>query len=139
MNQYTFDQIELGMKVSFLYEITKEKMEQFLSISGDENPLHANLEYAKEQGHDEVVVYGMLSSAILSTLAGMYLPGKHSLIHCVEIHFLKPVFLSLCPLEVEATVIEKEERFSQITLKYCMRDQHHDKVARGTMKIGVTA
>lgn len=136
MNHYTFEEIEIGTDVTFEYELTKQKMAKFLEITEDINPLHCDLDYAKEKGYPENVVYGMLTSAILSTLAGVYLPGEHSLIHGVEINFVKPVFLSRCPLKINAKVIEKDERFSQITVKYVILDQLDDKVCRGIMKIG---
>ncbi len=136
MNQFTFEEIEIGTSVSFEFELTKEKMSQFLEITGDINPLHCDLDYAKEKGYPENVVYGMLTASILSTLAGVYLPGKHSLIHSVKINFVKPVFLSHCPLKVNAEVSEKDECFSQITLKFSIFNQNKEKVCRGIMKIG---
>lgn len=138
MNHYTFDEIELGKEVSFQYDIDENKMKMFLEITGDENPLHNDLEYAKKVGYSEKVVYGMLTSSILSTLAGVYLPGEHSLIHSVEINFVKPVFISKCPLTVNAKIVEKDDRFSTIKLKYTIVDQSLNKVCRGTMKIGFT-
>jgi len=136
VNHYTFEEIKIGTTANFEYELTKQKMRQFQAITGDINPLHIDLNYAKEKGFKENVVYGMLTSAILSTLAGVYLPGEKSLIHSVEINFLKPVFLSQCPLKIEATVTEKDERFSQITVKYTICNQLAVKVCKGTMKIG---
>ena len=138
MNCFYFEEIELDQKVSFEYEINEEKMQKFREITGDLNPLHCDLNYAKEKGYNENVVYGMLSASILSTLAGMYLPGKKSLIHEVEIKFAKPVFLSKMPLTVNAKVVSKDERFKQITLKYTIEDNTKSKVVRGTMKVGVT-
>ena len=137
MNCYKFNDINLNDEVTFEYTIDQSKMDAFRMITGDSNPLHCDLDYAKEQGYDENVVYGMLSASILSTLAGMYIPGKYSLIHSVEINFTKPVFISRCPLTVHAKVIEKDERFSQIVLKYDIKDTFNDKVCRGKMKIGV--
>lgn len=139
MNHYTFDEIELGKEVSFQYEIDDAKMSKFLEITGDKNPLHNDLEYAKNVGYPEKVVYGMLTSSILSTLAGMYLPGEYSLIHSVEINFVNPVFLSKCPLTVNAKVVSKDDRFQIITLKYYIVDQSFTKVCRGTMTIGFTS
>lgn len=136
MNHFSFDQIEIGTSVNFEYELTKKKMKQFKEITGDINPLHSDLNYAKEKGFNENVVYGMLTSSILSTLAGVYLPGEKSLIHNVEISFIKPVFLSNCPLNVRAKVIDKDERFSLIVLKYEIFDKLNEKVCRGIMKIG---
>lgn len=138
MNHYTIDEIKIGDEVSFLYELNEEKMDMFMKITGDTNPLHTDLEYAKEKGYDEKVVYGMLTSSILSTLAGIYMPGEYSLIHSVEINFVKPVFLSKCPLEVKAKVVEIDDRFNTIKLKYQIIDNTLEKVLRGSMKIGFT-
>lgn len=136
MNNYTFDQIEINDEVSFSYYITEEKMQMFLDITGDINPLHNDILYANEKGYDERVVYGMLTSSCLSTLAGVYMPGKYSLIHSVEINFIKPVFLSSSPLNVKAIVSNKDDRFKQIELKYSIYDKDNKKVCRGLMKIG---
>lgn len=138
MNHYTIEQIKIGDEVSFQYEITEEKMKMFMEITGDNNPLHTDLEYAKKKGYDEKVVYGMLTSSVLSTLAGMYMPGEYSLIHSVEINCVKPVFISKCPLKITAKVTEKEERFNTIKLKYSITDNTLEKVLRGNMIIGFT-
>ena len=136
MKHFNFEDIELGYEVSFNYEITEEKMQKFLEITGDINPLHNDLSYAKSKGYSEKVVYGMLTSSILSTLAGVYLPGEKSLIHEVSVSFVKPVFISNCPLIVQGKVINKDERFKQIEIKCSIFDKNGDKVLRGNMKIG---
>lgn len=138
MMEYTFSEIEIGMEVEFSYELNEEKMELFKKISGDFNPLHNDLEYAISLGYKERVVYGLLTDAALSTLAGMYLPGKYSLIHSIESSFLKPVFLSDCPLTVKAKVISKDERFKTIEIKYQIYNINDEKVCKGKMKIGVS-
>lgn len=136
MNCFNFEELKVGTEVSFDYELNEEKMSSFLKITGDKNPLHCDLKYANEKGFSEKVVYGMLTASILSTLAGMYLPGKYSLIHSVEINFIKPVFLSSSPLKIIAEVIEKDNRFYQIKLKYVIINKLNEKVCRGIMKIG---
>ena len=138
MNNFTFEEINLNHEISFKYEINEEKMQKFCEITGDENPLHCDLKYAKSIGYNEKVVYGMLTASILSTLAGMYMPGKKSLIHEVQTKFVKPVFISKMPLHVKAKVINKDERFKQIVLKYIIEDNTQQKVVRGTMKVGFT-
>ena len=137
MNQYTFEEIEIGHKETFTYEINEEKMNQFLFITNDINPLHNDLEYAKENGYPEKVVYGMLTSSALSTLAGVYLPGKYSLIHSIKLTFNNPVFLSNCPLNVIGEVVEKDERFKTIKVKFTILDKNDKKVSKGFMEIGV--
>ena len=137
MNQYHFYEISVGQTVEFFFDIDEQKMEMFKVISGDNNPLHNDRDYAAECGYEERVVYGQLTAAALSTLAGVYLPGKYSLIHSIETSFVSPVFISKCPLRVVAKVKEKDERFNLITLRFDIYDSDEAKVCKGKMKIGV--
>ena len=137
MNHLSFEEIEIGHEESFVFELNEEKMNQFLFITNDINPLHNDINYAKGKGFSEKVVFGMLTASCLSTLAGVYLPGEKSLIHSVEIKFVKPVLLSNCPLKVTGKVVSKDERFSTIEVKYNIIDSTNTKVLRGIMIIGV--
>lgn len=134
MNKYTFQQCKIGCKESFQTRITKEMMEDFRKITGDENPLHTDAEFASEKGFSKgCAVYGMLTSSFLSTLAGVYLPGENSLIQQVEVKFTKPVFVGDV-LEVIGEVVERNEVFHQLVLKVSIaRDK--EKVLRGKMKV----
>lgn len=73
---------------------------------------------------------------VLSTLAGVYLPGENSLIHSVETKFVKPVFVG-DTLLVSGEVVEKNEHFPVIKLKVVITNQKKEKVLRGSMQIGV--
>ena len=95
MNEYKWEEIDLSKeyKAEFSVEITEEMMEKFRMISGDDNPLHIDSDYAKAEGYQGRVVYGMLTSSLYSRLAGMYLPGKYCLLQRVDVHFHKPVYI----------------------------------------------
>lgn len=80
MNEYTYEQIEIGTKESFEVSVTEEMLESFKKITGDINPLHNDAEYARSMKYEDRVVYGMLTASFLSTLAGVYLPGKRVLL-----------------------------------------------------------
>ena len=136
MNTYTIDSICVGEKASFQATVTQEKMEQFRSISQDNNPLHCDSDYARECGHPGVVAYGMLTASFLSTLAGVYLPGKHSLIQTVEIKCTAPVHVN-DELTISGEVVEKNEMFSFIVVKYRIYNQYGKCVMRGKMQVGV--
>ncbi len=78
MNEYTLSEIAVGMKASFERTITREMEEMFRKISGDDNPLHWDDEYAGQAGGGRFnghVCYGMLTASLYSAMAGMYL-GK---------------------------------------------------------------
>ena len=84
MNHYTMEQLQPGMAEEFTVTVTEEMMAQFCAMSGDVSPIHMDAEYAAGRGYPGRVVYGMLGAAFFSTLAGVYLPGEHCLLHSVE-------------------------------------------------------
>ena len=136
MNHYRFSEIEPGKKESFTVTVTGEMMEHFRLITGDLNPLHNEEGYAKEKGYPGRVCYGLLTASFLSTLAGMYLPGEHSLIRGMEVNFRKPVMIG-DTLTITGTVTEKQERFSLFVMKVEIKNQEGEKVLKGSMQVGV--
>ena len=93
-------------------------------------------DYAAGRGYPGRVVYGMLGASFFSTLAGVYLPGEHCLLHSVEAKFAKPVFVG-DTLTVTGKVTEVNDTFGEITVKAVIENQNGQKVTRGLIKAGV--
>ena len=136
MNTYTFDEISIGQKESFTVTVTEAERDKFRDITGDINPLHNDPEYAKSKGYEKCVAFGMLSASYLSTLAGVYLPGKYSLIQKTEVNFRKPVYVG-DTLTIIGEVCDKSETFNVIDVKVEIRNQDGVKVVKGRMEIAV--
>lgn len=137
MNDFSFNDLEIGFRQEFEAHIDHDQMQKFMEITGDVNPLHRDEVFAQEHGYPDTVVYGMLSASYLSTLAGVYLPGKQSLIHYVEIKFIKPVFpRDTLHIRGEVTELNDIAGTKQMTLKVEIRNDKDEKVIRGKMKIG---
>ena len=137
MNEYKYQDIMIGLEESFSVRVTEEMMQNFRNTTLDNNPLHISDQFANEGGYQARVVYGMLTASFLSTLAGMYLPGKYSLIQSVQVDFVKPVFVNDV-LSVSGKVVEKNDLFKVFTMKITIRNQNEQKVCRGKMQIGVS-
>ena len=136
MNSYTFAQLVPGTKQTFSAEITEEKMALFYRLSGDCSPIHMDAAYAQERGYPGRVVYGMLGASLFSTLAGVYLPGEHCLLHGVECKFAKPVFIG-DTLTVTGEVVETNDTFHTIKIKASITNQNGETVTRGVIRTGV--
>ena len=136
MNDYRFEDISQGQTERLTRRITGEMMEDFRALTGDENPLHTDAEAARERGFKDRVSYGMLTASFLSTLAGVYLPGRYSLIQSVEIKFAKPVYIG-DELTVSGEITEKNDTYGLIFLKVTITEGSGKKVCRGKMQIGV--
>lgn len=136
MNSYTLAALHEGVCESFTVTVTQKMMDDFYAITGDCSPIHMDKAYAAKRGYDGCVVYGMLGASFFSTLAGVYLPGEHCLLHSVECKFAKPVFVG-DTLTVTGKVAEVNETFGEITVKTTIVNQHGQKVTRGLIKAGV--
>lgn len=134
MNEFTYDEIEASpeFSASFSVEITHEMMNDFKIITGDENPLHVEKEYALSLGYKDNVVYGLLTASFYSRLAGMYLPGKNCLLQRVDTHFHNPVFVGDV-LTVTGSVKKKVELGHTLVISAFITNQ--DGVVVNTAKI----
>ena len=111
-------------------------MDAFRAITGDVSPIHVDADYARGRGFPGRVVYGMLGASFFSTLAGVYLPGEHCLLHGVECKFAKPIFIG-DTLTVKGTVVGVSEIGSEAEIKAVITNQDGKRVTRGIIKAGL--
>ena len=136
MNSYKFVDINVGLEESFSVRVNSEKLDKFLTISGDINPLHTDAEYSKSKGFSDRVVYGMLTSSFFSTLVGVYLPGKYCILQGVDIQFSKPVYIDDI-LTITGKVSYINKAYKQVEIKAVIINQDNKKVSKATIKVGV--
>ena len=136
MNSYKFVDINVGLEESFSVRVSSEKLDKFLKISGDINPLHTDAEYSKSKGFSDRVVYGMLTSSFFSTLVGVYLPGKYCILQGVDIQFSRPAYIDDI-LTITGKVSYINEAYKQLEIKAVIINQDNKKVSKATIKVGV--
>lgn len=135
MNNYKFEDLKIGMSESFTVTVTEEMMDSFLNLSGDENPLHVDKEFALSQGYSDRVVYGLLTTSFISRLIGVLLPGRYCLLQGIELKYSKPVYVGDI-LIVRGVVDELHESVQRMTLKVEIINQDEKKVVKGKVEIG---
>lgn len=135
MNNYKFEDLKIGMSESFTVTVTEEMMNSFLELSGDENPLHNDEEFAKSQGYDSKVVYGLLTTSFISKLVGVLLPGKYCLLQGINLKYVKPVYVGDI-LIVRGVVDELHESVKRLTVKVEVINQDEKKVIKGKVEVG---
>jgi 3-hydroxybutyryl-CoA dehydratase len=128
--------MKVGLEESFEVKLDASKMEKFLEISNDVNPLHVDSDYAKEKGFVDKVVYGILTSSFFSTLVGVYLPGKYCILQGIDIQFSKPVYINDL-LTISGKVSYINEAYKQVEIKANISNQENNKVLRATIKVGL--
>ena len=136
MNEYRITYLSTGKQESSTVTVTEDMMDKFRAITGDINPLHVSDDFAKGKGFPQRVAYGMLTASLISTLGGVYLPGKYCLIQGVEVRFAKPVFVGDV-LEVTGETVKVDRDLRYLEIKVTIRNQRNEKVLRGLLKAGV--
>lgn len=136
MNEYKFSDIKIGLEESFSIKIDCSKLDKFLDISGDTNPLHVDSRHAKKKGFKDKVVHGLLTSSFYSTLVGIYLPGKYCILQTIYIQFSKPVYVD-DNLRISGKVSYINEAYKQIEIKAVIKNQDNIKVSKATIKVGL--
>ena len=109
LHGYYLEDLEVGMSDSFAKTISEADVYGFAGISGDTNPVHINEEYAGTTPFGQRIAHGMLSAALISTVAGTKLPGPGAIYVDQQIKFKAPLFIGQTA-RAEVTVKEINER-----------------------------
>ncbi len=135
MNEYRFKDLKVGQEEYFSVTVTEEMMQMFLELSGDENPLHNDEEFALDQGYHGKVVYGLLTTSFISKLVGVLLPGKYCLLQGIDVKYSRPVYVGDI-LIVKGVVDELHESVQRAVIKVSIQNQDEKKVVKGKVEVG---
>ncbi len=135
MNEYRFKDLKVGQEEYFSVTVTEEMMRMFLELSGDENPLHNDEEFALDKGYHSKVVYGLLTTSFISKLVGVLLPGKYCLLQGIDVKYSRPVYVGDI-LIVKGVVDELHESVQRAVIKVSIQNQDEKKVVKGKVEVG---
>jgi len=130
INEYFFDEINVGMKKQFNKIISESMVNDFAKLSGDYNPLHVNEEYARQTNFKKRVCHGMLLTSFFSRLIGMYLPGKQALLFSQSLNFVNPCFIN-DKITIYGKIISKNESTKTIIVNTNIINQEKKKIVYG--------
>ncbi len=134
LNEYTFEEIKLGMKESFNVNMTESMENTFAEISGNYNPLASDEEYAATTTYKKRICPGMFTASFFSRLTGMHLPGKYALVYSQSLNFVNICYIG-DQITVEGEVIEKNNATKMITLNTIITNQEGKKLIFGNARV----
>ncbi|WP_191117795.1 MaoC family dehydratase [Vibrio campbellii] len=88
-----FEDIEIGMSVSYSQTVTDADVKQFAGISGDHNPVHVDDAFAESSRFKKRIAHGLISGSFFSALFGTKLPGPGCVYVSQSFNFKRPVYL----------------------------------------------
>src|SRR6187402_1989302 len=105
----TYAEINVGDKETLSHKISKQDIDKFVQLTGDDNKLHVDEAFAGTTQFKKPVVHGMLGASFISTIIGTKLPGDGALWFSQTLEFLLPVRIG-DDLTVVAEVIKKHDK-----------------------------
>lgn len=123
--------MKIGDSASISKTISETDVYQFAGITGDFNPLHIDKVEAEKSMFGGRIAHGMLVGSMLSTVIGMYMPGKGTIYMEQDCKFLAPTRLgdtvTACVTFAEVVNLEK----GIIKLDNVITNQNGDVVIKG--------
>lgn len=131
-----YEEIFIGQKETLSHKVTQSDIEKFVDLSGDDNKLHVNKEFAAKTSFKKPVVHGMIGASFISTIIGTKIPGDGALWFSQTLEFLLPVRVG-DEITVIAEVTKKIDRDRTIELNVEIQNQNRQVVTRGISKVKV--
>ncbi|MEE2996510.1 MAG: MaoC family dehydratase [Pseudomonadota bacterium] len=91
LHGYFVDDLKIGMTDVYVRTVTETDIVQYSQISGDDNPLHVNEEFAKQTVFKGRIAHGMLTCGYISAVLGTKLPGPGCAYLQQNLNFREPV------------------------------------------------
>jgi 3-hydroxybutyryl-CoA dehydratase len=116
LKDFYFEDLEVGSTAEFSKIISEPDIQAFAKVSGDENPVHLNPEYAKGTVFKGCIAHGILTASFISTVIGTRMPGKGSIYLEQNLKFKAPVRAGDI-VKAVCTVIELNENRKIVEIK----------------------
>lgn len=91
LNGYDIEDLEVGMSATFSKTITEADIVLFAGVSGDNNAIHINEEFARTTPFGGRIAHGMLTASVISAAVANRLPGPGAIYLDQKLSFRAPV------------------------------------------------
>ncbi|OUR92527.1 3-hydroxybutyryl-CoA dehydratase [Gammaproteobacteria bacterium 42_54_T18] len=126
----TFDELTIGDTAELIRTVTEQDILLFACLSGDNNPLHLDEEYAKSTQFGQRIAHGMFSALLVTTAVATKLPGPGTIYRGQDMKFQRPIFIG-DTITAKLELTEKKKRGNLIKISCTMTNQRDEVVFSG--------
>lgn len=113
---HTFESLQVGDSYSFTRFISAEDVQTFAQVTGDDNPIHVDPDYARDTRFGKPIVHGVFLLGIISKVLGRDFPGHGSVAVSLSARFIRPVPVG-SEVTIEVKVTEKIEKRKYVKVR----------------------
>jgi len=89
---YYIEDVAPGMSAASSKTISDSDINMFITVSGDDNPVHSDPAYAATTQFKGRIAHGMLTTSVMTSALSNQLPGYGSILLDVSARFKAPVY-----------------------------------------------
>ncbi|HFC04064.1 MAG TPA: MaoC family dehydratase [Rhizobiales bacterium] len=121
---YCIEDLEVGMTSTFEKVLGDAEVRQFAELTGDNNPIHLNEEFAAGTMFKQRIAHGMLTASLISTILGTQLPGTGVIYMSQSVRFRAPVFIGdKVVASVEVIALDRKRRIATLSCQCHVGDK----------------
>lgn len=128
------DRLAVGDRAEIVRSLGLEDIQLFAAVSGDVNPAHLDVEYAKGTPFKGVIAHGLWGGALISAVLGTKLPGPGTVYLDQSLHFSRPVRLG-DTVTASVTCREKNDTTRRAIFDCLVVNQRGETVIRGVAEV----
>lgn len=125
---HTYENLSIGDSFSATRFLSAEDVRTFADLTGDDNPIHVDEEYAETTRFGKPIVHGVLLLGIISKVLGRDFPGHGSIAVGISCRFLRPVPVG-SEITVEVKISEKIDKRKHVKARVYV--YHEGRIAVG--------
>ncbi len=85
--------LSIGDTYEYEFRFSQEEVIAFAQLTGDDNPLHLDPDYAATTPFKRPIIHGMLGASVFTKIIGTRFPGYGSIYVGQTFQFLRPMFV----------------------------------------------
>ncbi len=109
------EDLTVGQSAELVRAVGAADIEAFAAVTGDNNPVHLDAEFAATTSFGERIAHGMLSAGYISAVIGTQLPGPGAIYLSQSLRFKRPVKIG-DEVTARATITEIDAAKARVTL-----------------------
>ena len=113
---HTYESLKVGDSFSASRTLTAADVRLFADLTGDDNPIHVDEEFARQTRFGKPIIHGVLLLGIVSKVLGRDFPGPGSIAVGISCRILRPVPVG-SEITVEVKVSEKVEKHRHVKIR----------------------
>lgn len=130
----TFDELAVGLKANLTRRVTKQDVLQYMSLSGDLNPLYGDGTYAGRTKYEHPVVPANMLAGFAMGAVATVLPGLGSLTYSHSYKLSHPPKVG-DDVTVEMEIVALKPDVQHVIIDYVMQNQEGRELLTGTLEV----